>query len=159
MVEKVIEIKRTKDRTGFLAMVAHGDTKRWILATENMKVGDLIRTSGEIPRLPVKAFEGDAYPCGALPLFTTVHNIEAEPGQGAKFCRAAGSSAQFINMIDDRCIIKLPSGLEISVVKHCMVTVGQVSHASHKDEKLTHPGLHIICLAVVYLDVFIIKFV
>jgi large subunit ribosomal protein L2 len=59
LVEKVIQIIRNaRDRTGFIALVAHADIKRYILATENMKVGDLIRTSGEIPRLPVKANEG-----------------------------------------------------------------------------------------------------
>ncbi|CAF0838939.1 unnamed protein product [Brachionus calyciflorus] len=139
LVEKVIDIIATRDRTSYLALVAHGDIKRYILATQNMKVGDLIRTSGEIPRVPVKAYEGDAYPCGALPMSTIVHNIEPTPGFGAVYCRAAGSSAEIVNQIGDRVIIKLPSGLELSLDKYCMVTVGQVSHATHKDEKLTHP--------------------
>jgi len=59
LVEKVIEIIQSRDRTGYIALVAHGDTKRYILATENMKVGDLIRTSCEIPRIPVKPNEGN----------------------------------------------------------------------------------------------------
>ena len=139
LVEKVIDIIKTRDRTGFLALVAHANIKRYILATQNMKVGDLIRTSQEIPLLPVKASEGDAYPCGALPLESVVHNIEPTPGVGGVFCRAAGSSAIIVNSIDDRVIIKLPSNLEISVDKRCMVTVGQVSRIGYKDEKLSHP--------------------
>ena len=139
LVEKVIDIIKPKDRTAYLALVAHGDVKRYILATENMKVGDLIRTSCEIPRVPVLAYEGDAYPCGALPNSTIVHNIEVVPGEGGRFCKSAGSSAQIVNQIDDRVIIKLPSEQEISIDKHCMVSVGQVSHASKKDEKLSHP--------------------
>lgn len=70
---------------------------------------------------------------------TIVHNIEIEPGKGGQYCRAAGSSAQIANKIDDRVIIKLPSGQDISIKKECMVTVGQVSRAGFKDEKLTHP--------------------
>ncbi len=139
LVERVIDIIKTKDRTAYLALVAHADVKRYILATQNMKIGDLIRTSGEIPRVPVKPYEGDAYPCGALPILTQVHNIENEPGQGGNYCRAAGSSAQIVNQVDDRVIIRLPSGQEISLDKYCMVTVGQVSRASYKDEKLSHP--------------------
>ena len=81
LVEKVIDIIKTRDRTSFLALVAHADIKRYILATQNMKVGDLIRTSQEIPKIPVKANEGDAYPCGALPMATVVHNIEPMPGK------------------------------------------------------------------------------
>ena len=136
LVEKVLEIKKTRDRTAFIALVAHGDIKRYILATDNMKVGDLIRTSSEIPRTTVKANEGDAYPCGALPLQTRVHNIETEPGSGGVFCRSAGSSALIMSQNEDRIIIKLPSGQDISVDKYCMVTVGQCSHATNKDEKL-----------------------
>ena len=135
----MISIFQSRDRSAFIALVAHADIKRYILATQNMKVGDLIRTSSEIPRVPIKAFEGDAYPCGALQLQSVVHNIETEPGLGGVFCRAAGSSAQIVNKVDDRVIIKLPSGQDISVKQECMVTVGQVSRASYKDEKLTHP--------------------
>ena len=139
LVEKVIDIIKTRDRTAFLALVAHADTKRYILATQNLKIGDLIRTSGEIPRVPVKANECDAYPLGALPIGTKVHNIENFPESGGLYCKAAGSVALITNQIDDRVIVKLPSNLELSLDKNCMATVGQVSHASHKDEKLTHP--------------------
>ena len=139
LVEKVIDIIKPRDRTAFIALVAHADSKRYILATENMKIGDLIRTSQEIPRVPVKANEGDAYPCGALPIGTVVHNIEVVVGQGGIYCHAAGSSAVITSQIEDRVIIRLPSDQELSINKNCMVTVGQVSHASYKDEKLTHP--------------------
>jgi len=139
LVEKVIELVRPRDRTAFLALVAHGNSKRYILATQNMKVGDLIRTSAEIPRLAVQAYEGDAYPCGAYSIGTVVHNIEVMPGEGAKFCRAAGSSGVIKSQMDGRVVIQLPSDLEISVARECMATVGQVSHASHKDEKMSHP--------------------
>jgi large subunit ribosomal protein L2 len=104
-----------------------------------MKVGDLIRTSGEIPRVPVTAKEGDAYPLGAMPLGTVIHNIEALPGNGGIYCRAAGSSAIVSNQIENRVIVKLPSELELSLDRYCMATVGKVSHASHKNEKLKHP--------------------
>jgi large subunit ribosomal protein L2 len=103
-----------------------------------MKIGDLIRTSGEISKNPVVAYEGDAYPVGALPVGTVVHNIEPTPGVGGHWCKAAGSSATLVRKIDNRCIIKLPSNNELSLDQNCMVTVGQVSHASHQDEKLKH---------------------
>lgn len=139
LVEKVIDIIDSRDRTSFIALVAHGDSKRYILATQNMKIGDLIRTSGEIPRIPVKANEGDAYPLGALPVGTKIHNVERMPGQGGVYCHAAGSTAEITNQIEERVIVKLPSGLELSLDRSCMATVGQVSHATHKDEKLSHP--------------------
>ena len=41
----------------FEIAVANGNFKRWILASENMKVGDLIKTYNEIPRNPVQVGE------------------------------------------------------------------------------------------------------
>ncbi|TNN18525.1 50S ribosomal protein, partial [Schistosoma japonicum] len=37
--------------------------------------------------------EGDAYSVGALPVGTVISEFEIKPGQGAVFCRTAGSSA------------------------------------------------------------------
>lgn len=49
---KVLEIKKDPNRTPYIALVAGAKTKRWILATENMKVGQIIRTSSYIPKIP-----------------------------------------------------------------------------------------------------------
>lgn len=51
-VEKVIEVMFDGCRTAKIALVAVGDEMKYILATENMKAGDLIRTSRVIPRIP-----------------------------------------------------------------------------------------------------------
>jgi large subunit ribosomal protein L2 len=39
-------------RTAKIALVAGSDQLKYILATENMKAGDVIRPSGHIPRIP-----------------------------------------------------------------------------------------------------------
>ncbi len=84
------------------------------------------------------AKEGDAYPVGSLSAGLMVHNIEPRPGYGGVYCKAAGSFATIVRKINDHTILKLPSNREISISNECVVTVGQVSHASKKDEKLTH---------------------
>jgi large subunit ribosomal protein L2 len=50
--ERVIQIIKDGCRTANVALVAHGDKMKYILATENMKAGDIIRTSCHIPRIP-----------------------------------------------------------------------------------------------------------
>lgn len=87
-------------RSGDIAMVATGNRKRWIIATENMQTGDLIKTSAEIGRMAVLAQEGDAHPVGALPIGTLVNNLELYPGKGAQYIRAAGTnhSVYFLNI-------------------------------------------------------------
>lgn len=77
-------------RSADIALVAGGSRKRWIIATENMESGDVIKTSGTIGRIAVLANEGDSHPLGALPVGTLVNNLELYPGKGAQYIRAAG---------------------------------------------------------------------
>lgn len=41
-------------RSGHIALVGGGKRKRWIIATENMAAGDIIKTSGKIERMAGK---------------------------------------------------------------------------------------------------------
>lgn len=41
-------------RTAHIALVAVGDKLKYILATENMKAGDILKSSRELPRIPGK---------------------------------------------------------------------------------------------------------
>lgn len=50
--ERVIDIMDDGCRTAKIALVGVGDELKYILATENMKVGDIIKTSRFIPRIP-----------------------------------------------------------------------------------------------------------
>lgn len=52
--ERVYKIMTDPVRSAHIALVAGGDHKRWIIASENMKIGDVIKTSSEIPRIPGK---------------------------------------------------------------------------------------------------------
>lgn len=51
-IEKVIDVLFDGCRTAKVALVGVGDKLKYILATENMKAGDLIKTSRFIPRIP-----------------------------------------------------------------------------------------------------------
>jgi large subunit ribosomal protein L2 len=50
--EKVIQIMDDGCRTARIALVAGGDQLKYILATENMQAGDILKTSRHIPRIP-----------------------------------------------------------------------------------------------------------
>lgn len=51
-VERVIKIIKDGCRTASVALVAKDDKLKYILATQNMKPGDLLRVSSHIPRIP-----------------------------------------------------------------------------------------------------------
>ena len=52
--ERVLEILYDPCRSARIALVAGGNHKRYIIATVNMKAGDIIRTSGQVSRLSGK---------------------------------------------------------------------------------------------------------
>ncbi|GFS20808.1 39S ribosomal protein L2, mitochondrial [Elysia marginata] len=141
LVERVNAVIQDETRSAHLAVVAGGDNKRYIVASENMKPGDLIRTSGKVSAMPVRASEGDAHPVGSLPIGTLVHCIERFPGEGATVALAAGTFGVYLRRIGDKCVIRMPSKREMVVSHECMVTVGRVSNIDHhKTKKMTKAG-------------------
>ncbi|XP_076447750.1 large ribosomal subunit protein uL2m-like [Babylonia areolata] len=140
LVEQVLSVRYDPCRTSDIAVVGGGNRKRFILASQNMKPGDLIKTSGKLTRMAVRAAEGDAHPVGSLPLGSVVHNVELYSGEGGVIARAAGTSAQLVRKVGDRCIVRMPSKREINISQDCMVTVGRVSNMDHNKKIIGKAG-------------------
>ncbi|XP_034040454.1 39S ribosomal protein L2, mitochondrial [Thalassophryne amazonica] len=138
--EKVLLVRYDPCRSADIALVAGGSRKRWIIATENMKVGDIIKTSGVIGRMAVAANEGDSYPLGALPVGTVVHNLELQPGKGSQFIRAAGTCGMLLRKVSGTAIVQLPSKQQVQVLETCMATVGRVSNTDHNKRIIGKAG-------------------
>ncbi|CRL05014.1 CLUMA_CG018042, isoform A [Clunio marinus] len=138
-LEKVLDIIKCGCRTAHVALVGVGDELKYILATENMKPGDILKTSKFIPRIPVRANEGDAFPLGALPIGTKVHSIQAHPGEMRHYVTAAGTFGTILRKIDDRIVIQLPTKKEYGFLQNCMATVGRLSNVEHSSIHLGTP--------------------
>ncbi|XP_076650407.1 mitochondrial ribosomal protein L2 [Halictus rubicundus] len=131
-LEKVLAVFTDGCRTANVALVGSGPELKYILATENMKVGDILKVHKGIPRNPVRAKEGDAYPLGALPIGTLVSSVEKYPGMGGALINAAGTYGVITASDgDDRMIVKMPSKQEYSLHNTCMATVGRLSNVEH----------------------------
>jgi len=133
--EKVYELRNDGIHTTKIALVANGIKKRWIIATEGLKEGDIIRTTREIPRMAVRPRNGDAHPLGALPPGTVVHCVEKYPKGGAYYCRAAGTNAEILRKVEGRVIVQIPSKLQVSLSEKCLAVVGQCGNV---DRLQTH---------------------
>lgn len=129
--EKVLEVFKDGCRTSFVALVGSGSELKYILATENMKAGDIIRTHRGIPRNSVRASEGDAYPLGALPNGTMVHCVEKYPGLGGFLIHSAGTVGYIMKREEDRVIVQMPSKKLFSLHETCVATVGRLSNIEH----------------------------
>ncbi|ANI90402.1 50S ribosomal protein L2 [Arachidicoccus ginsenosidimutans] len=124
---KVVSIEYDPNRTAFIALVQYTDgEKRYIIAPQGLQVGATIISGDAVaPEL------GNALKLKNMPLGTTIHNIELQPGQGAKMARSAGASAQLSNKEEKYAVLKMPSGELRKVLIDGYATVGVVSNSDH----------------------------
>ncbi|TJX62289.1 50S ribosomal protein L2 [Soehngenia saccharolytica] len=125
---KVASIEYDPNRTANIALINYADgEKRYIIAPNNLKVGDVIY-SGENADIKV----GNALKLKDIPVGTTVHNIELKPGKGAQLARSAGAEAQLMGKEGKYAQLRLPSGEFRLVPIECRATIGQVGNIDHE---------------------------
>jgi len=130
---KVASIEYDPNRSANIALINYADgEKRYIIAPLNLEVGDKVE-SGENADIKV----GNALPLANIPVGTLVHNVELNPGAGAKMARSAGSSVQILGKEGKYVILRLKSGETRKVLATCRATVGEVGNT---DYELVHLG-------------------
>ena len=147
---RVIDFKRTKDgidgrvasieydpnRSANIALINYADgEKRYIIAPLNLKVGDKIE-SGVNADIKI----GNALPLENIPVGTMVHNVELNPGAGAKLARSAGSSVQILGREGKYVILRLKSGETRKVLANCRATIGEVGNTDYELVSLGKAG-------------------
>ncbi|EMP34263.1 39S ribosomal protein L2 [Chelonia mydas] len=138
--EKVIQVQYNPCRSADIALVASSKQKRWIIATENMQPGNLLKTSGHVGRMAVSASEGDAYPLGALLVGTLINNLKSHPGKGEQYSRAAGTCGVLLWKVNGTAIMQLPSKRHMQVLETSIATVGRVSNIDHNKRIIGKAG-------------------
>lgn len=124
---KVAAIEYDPNRSVHIARLHYIDgEKRYILAPQGLKVGDKVATSDKPP------FNvGICMRLKAMPLGSTIHNIELYPNRGGKLVRSAGLSAQLMARSDGYATVKMPSGEVRMINEDCRATIGALSNAEH----------------------------
>jgi large subunit ribosomal protein L2 len=132
----VLTLEYDPNRSAHIALVQYADgEKRYIIAPNGLKVGDVIQSGPEADIKP-----GNALPLANIPVGTFVHNIELYPGKGAQLARAAGIMAQVMAKENGYALIRLPSGELRNVSMNCMATIGQVGNIDHENVSLGKAG-------------------
>ena len=147
---RIIDFKRNKDnipatvktieydpnRSANIALVFYADgEKRYIIAPEGLKVGDVI-FSGADSDIKV----GNALPISNIPVGTIIHNIELKPGKGAQLVRSAGNGAQLMAKEGEYAQVRLPSGEVRMVRANCRATIGEVGNEEHGNVHIGKAG-------------------
>jgi large subunit ribosomal protein L2 len=125
---KVATIEYDPNRSANIALLHYADgEKRYILAPLGLNVGDSV-ISG--PTADIKS--GNALELANIPVGTTVHNIEMQPGQGGQIARSAGMSAQLMAKEGRYATLRMPSGEMRKLPIKCKATIGQVGNLDHE---------------------------
>ena len=147
---RIIDFKRNKDgipgnvktieydpnRSANIALVVYADgEKRYILAPEGLKVGNVIY-SGSDADIQV----GNALPIANIPVGTLIHNIELKPGKGGQLARSAGNGAQLMAKEGKYAQVRLPSGEVRKVLMNCRATIGEVGNEDHGNIQIGKAG-------------------
>ena len=133
---RVASIEYDPNRSARIALVHYADgEKRYILAPVGLGVGDVVESG---PKAEIRP--GNALPLRAIPLGTTVHNLELQMGRGGQLVRSAGGGAQLMAKEGEYAQVRLPSGEVRMIHLNCRATVGQVGNIEHESISIGKAG-------------------
>lgn len=136
-VEAVVKsIEYDPNRSAHIALLFYRDgEKRYIIAPDRLRVGDVIVSDREAP---VKV--GNAIPLKDIPAGTFVHNIELKPKKGGQIARGAGAAAQIMAKEGKYVTLKMPSGEMRLIHGDCFATIGEVGNKDHENVRRGKAG-------------------
>ena len=119
-------IARIKDQTG---------QHHYILASQGMEVGQKVASGEEAP-----IENGNRLAIKNIPVGSTIHAIEIQPGKGAQMVRSAGNGAQLMAKEGAYAQVRLPSGEVRKILVECMASIGTLGNEQHQNVKIGKAG-------------------
>jgi len=133
---RVAAIEYDPNRSARIALIFYADgDKRYILAPNELKVDDSIKSGADAEVKP-----GNALPLKQIPAGTLIHNIEMEVGRGGQLVRSAGVAAQLMAKEGKYALVRLPSGEMRRISINCLATIGQLGNVDHRSINLGKAG-------------------
>jgi large subunit ribosomal protein L2 len=147
---RVVDFKRNKDgiaakverleydpnRTAHLALLCYVDgERRYIIAPKGVAVGAQLMSGAEAP---IRA--GNSLPLRNIPVGTTIHCVEMQPGKGAQLARAAGTSVQLLAREGAYAQLRLRSGEIRRVLIDCRATIGEAGNEENNLRQIGKAG-------------------
>ena len=135
--EAVIEhIEYDPNRSARIARIKENNgTYHYIIAAQGMRVGQTIVSSEEAP-----IETGNRLPLKNIPVGSTIHGIELQPGRGAQLVRSAGNGAQLMGRDNGYAQVRLPSGEVRLINENCTASIGVIGNEQHQNVKIGKAG-------------------
>jgi len=134
---KVERIEYDPNRTAHLALVVYADgERRYIIAPRGVEVGQTLMSGSEAP---IRA--GNTLPVRNIPVGSTIHCIELQPGGGAQLARSAGTSATLLAREGTYAQVRMRSGEVRKIHIECRATIGEVANEEHSLRQIGKAGV------------------
>src|SRR5690606_11777266 len=125
-------IEYDPNRSANIALLCYADgERRYIIATKGLAVGDQLLSGSEAPIKP-----GNALPIRNIPVGTTIHCVEMQPGKGAQIARTAGAGVVLMARESTYALVRLRSGEVRRIHIECRATIGEVGNGEHNLRKI-----------------------
>jgi large subunit ribosomal protein L2 len=133
---KVERLEYDPNRSANLALLCYADgERRYIIAPKGLTAGTQLISGVDAP---IKA--GNSLPLRNIPVGTTIHCVEMQPGRGAQLARAAGTSVQLLAREGAYAQVRLRSGEIRKIHLDCRATIGEVGNEEHSLESIGKAG-------------------
>lgn len=132
----VMSIEYDPNRTTRIALLHFSDgDKRYILAPQDLKVGDTVVTSEKAKLAP-----GNRMPLRNIPQGSIIHNLEIHPGKGGQTVRSAGMGATVLAHEGKYVQVIMPSSEVRRFQGSAMASLGQLSNIEHSSINMGKAG-------------------
>ncbi|MFZ3086594.1 MAG: 50S ribosomal protein L2 [Methylotenera sp.] len=133
---KVEHIEYDPNRTAHIALLCYADgERRYIIAPRGVVAGTQLISGSDAP---IRV--GNAMPLRNIPVGSTIHCIELQPGKGAQLARSAGTSVQLLAREGSYAQLRLRSGEVRRVHVDCKATLGEVGNEEHSLRSIGKAG-------------------
>jgi large subunit ribosomal protein L2 len=136
IVAKVERLEYDPNRSAHLALLCYADgERRYVIACKGLTVGAQLVSGAEAP---IK--NGNTLPLRNIPVGSTIHCVELQPGKGAQMVRSAGGGAQLLAREGTYAQLRLRSGEIRKVHVDCRATLGEVSNEENNLRSIGKAG-------------------
>ncbi|GAB7012616.1 50S ribosomal protein L2 [Halolamina salina] len=133
---EIVDIEHDPARSAPLADVEFEDgDRRLVLAPEGIAVGDTLQVGVSAEIKP-----GNTLPLAEIPEGIPICNVESQVGDGGKFARASGVSAQLMSHDRNVAVVQLPSGEVRRLPPACRATIGVVAGGGRTEKPFVKAG-------------------
>ncbi|MBW2986584.1 50S ribosomal protein L2 [Candidatus Woesearchaeota archaeon] len=134
---KIIDLVNCQGHSAPIIKVKYNDGElKLMIAPEGIRVGDVIAAGPG-----ASADAGNILSLADIPEGTFIFNIESQPGDGGKFCRASGNTARLLTKSSQYANVMMPSKKQRKFNVKCRAMVGIIAGGGRHEKPILKAGI------------------